>query len=62
MPTRFVPHAEIPLALLELSGAKASVVQVRAEAKDYIDTDAMLIDRLPVVTAPSRTANHDLGQ
>lgn len=29
-------------ALIDLGGAKASVVQQRAEAKDYIDIDAML--------------------
>jgi hypothetical protein len=29
-------------SLLDLSGTKASVVQVRAEAKDYIDIDAIL--------------------
>ena len=31
-------------ALIDLGGAKASVVQQRAEAKDYIDIDAMLAD------------------
>jgi hypothetical protein len=29
-------------ALLDLAGTMASVVQVRAEAKDYIDVDAIL--------------------
>jgi hypothetical protein len=29
-------------SLLDLAGMKASVVQVRAEAKDYIDVDAMI--------------------
>ncbi|MEQ1619355.1 MAG: nucleotidyl transferase AbiEii/AbiGii toxin family protein [Terricaulis sp.] len=29
-------------ALLDLAGTKASVVQVRAEAKDYLDLDALL--------------------
>lgn len=31
-------------SLLDLGGMKASVVQVRAEAKDYIDIDALLTD------------------
>ncbi len=30
------------LALLDLAGTKAAVVQVRAEAKDYLDLDAIL--------------------
>lgn len=30
-------------SLLDLAGTKASVVQVRAEAKDYIDIDALII-------------------
>jgi nucleotidyltransferase AbiEii toxin of type IV toxin-antitoxin system len=29
-------------SLLDLAGMKASVVQVRAEAKDYIDIDALM--------------------
>ena len=37
----------LPVAdLLDLSGAKVSVVQVRAEAKDYIDIGAMLKAKL----------------
>ena len=31
-------------SLLDLAGTKASVVQMRAEAKDYIDIDALLTD------------------
>jgi hypothetical protein len=31
-------------SLLDLAGMKASVVQMRAEAKDYVDIDAMLSD------------------
>jgi hypothetical protein len=31
-------------SLLDLAGTKASAVQVRAEAKDYIDIDALLTD------------------
>jgi hypothetical protein len=44
-------------SLLDLSGAKASVVQLRAEAKDYIDIDAMLTDgriTLPMALAAGR--------
>src|SRR5579863_6291382 len=32
-------------SLLDLAGTKASVVQVRAEAKDYIDLDALMTTR-----------------
>jgi hypothetical protein len=32
-------------SLLDLAGTKAAVVQQRAEAKDYIDVDAILTDR-----------------
>jgi len=39
-------------ALLDLAGMKASVVQLRAEAKDYIDIEAMLRDgRIDLPTA-----------
>jgi hypothetical protein len=39
-------------SLLDLAGTKASVVQVRAEAKDYIDIDALLSDgRIDLPTA-----------
>jgi len=39
-------------SLLDLAGTKASVVQVRAEAKDYLDLDALLTDgRLDLPTA-----------
>lgn len=39
-------------ALLDLAGMKASVVQVRAEAKDYLDIDALLTDgRVDLVEA-----------
>jgi len=31
------------LAFLDLAGTKASVVQLRAEAKDYIDIDALIM-------------------
>lgn len=31
-------------SLLDLAGTKVSVVQQRAEAKDYIDIDALLMD------------------
>jgi len=32
-------------SLLDIAGTKAAVVQVRAEAKDYLDIDALLKDR-----------------
>jgi hypothetical protein len=39
-------------ALLDMAGTKASVVQLRAEAKDYIDIDAILTDgRVDLETA-----------
>lgn len=39
-------------ALLDLAGTKVSVVQMRAEAKDYIDIDALLTDgRIDLPTA-----------
>lgn len=44
-------------SLLDLAGAKASVVQRRAEAKDYIDIDALLTDGridLPTALAAAR--------
>lgn len=44
-------------SLLDLAGTKASVVQVRAEAKDYIDIDALLTDGridLPMALAAGR--------
>ena len=44
-------------SLLDLAGTKASVVQVRAEAKDYIDIDALLTDGrigLPTALAAGR--------
>jgi hypothetical protein len=44
-------------SLLDLGGTKASVVQLRAEAKDYIDIDAMLTDGridLPMALAAGR--------
>ena len=41
-------------SLLDLAGTKASVVQARAEAKDYIDMDAMM--RLGKVDLPTALA------
>ena len=39
-------------SLLDLAGTKANVVQLRAEAKDYRDIDAILRDgRIDLVTA-----------
>ncbi len=43
--------------LLDLAGMKAAVVQMRAEAKDYLDIDAMLTDGridLPTALAAAR--------
>ncbi len=41
-------------SLLDLAGTKASVVQVRAEAKDYIDIDALLrVAKIDLPTAIS---------
>jgi hypothetical protein len=44
-------------SLLDLAGTKASVVQMRAEAKDYVDIDALLTDGridLPTALAAAR--------
>jgi hypothetical protein len=44
-------------SLLDLAGTKVSVVQMRAEAKDYIDIDALLTDGridLPTALAAAR--------
>ena len=44
-------------SLLDLAATKASVVQLRAEAKDYIDIDALLTDgriNLPTALAAAR--------
>ena len=44
-------------SLLDLAGTKASVVQVRAEARDYVDIDALLTDGridLPTALAAAR--------
>lgn len=41
-------------SLLDLAGTKASVLQVRAEAKDYIDMDALM--RLGKVSLPTALA------
>jgi hypothetical protein len=39
-------------SLLDLAGTKAAVVQMRAEAKDYVDIDALLLDgRVDLPTA-----------
>jgi hypothetical protein len=57
-----IPHLRPPLiaprnllrvaSLLDIAGTKASVVQQRAEAKDYVDIDAMLTDgRIDLPTA-----------
>jgi len=44
-PPLIAPDNGLQIAsLLDLSGAKARVVQMRAEARDYIDIDALLCD------------------
>ena len=44
-PPLAAPDNGLPVAsLLDLAGTKAAVVQVRAEAKDYADLDAILLD------------------
>lgn len=40
--------------MIDLAGTKASVVQVRAEAKDYLDIDAVM--RLGNISLPSALA------
>jgi hypothetical protein len=54
-PPRIAPDNGLQVAsLLDLAGTKASVVQQRAEAKDYIDIDAILTDgRVDLPTALS---------
>jgi Nucleotidyl transferase AbiEii toxin, Type IV TA system len=45
-------------SLLDLAGTKASVVQMRAEAKDYVDIDAILTEGridLPTALAGARS-------
>jgi len=58
LPPLIAPDNGLQVAsLLDLAGAKASVVQQRAEAKDYIDIDAMLTDGridLPMMLAAAR--------
>ena len=49
-------------SLLDLAGTKASVVQMRAEAKDYLDIDALLADgriALPLALAAARAIYGD---
>jgi hypothetical protein len=59
LPPLIAPDNGVRVAsLLDLAGTKASVVQVRAEAKDYIDIDALLNDGridLPNALAAART-------
>ena len=58
LPPLIAPDNGLQVAsLLDLAGTKASVVQVRAEAKDYIDIDAMMTDgriNLPTALAAGR--------
>jgi len=54
-PAHVVEENNLKVAsLLDLSGTKASVIQVRAEAKDYLDLDALL--RLGGVDLPTALA------
>ena len=57
-PPHIAPDIGLQVAsLLDLAGMKASVVQMRAEAKDYIDIDALLTDGridLPTALAAAR--------
>jgi hypothetical protein len=52
-PPSIAPDNGLQIAsLLDLAGMKASVVQMRAESRDYIDIDAMLADgRIDLPTA-----------
>ena len=58
LPPPIAPDNGLQVAsLLDLAGMKASVVQVRAEAKDYLDIDAVLTDGridLPAALASAR--------
>lgn len=58
LPPLIAPDNGLQVAsLLDLAGSKASVVQQRAEAKDYIDIDALLTDGridLPAALAAAR--------
>ena len=53
LPPLIAPDNGLQVAsLLDLAGMKASVVQMRAEAKDYLDVDAILSDgRIDLPTA-----------
>jgi hypothetical protein len=57
-PPLIAPDNGVQVAsLLDLAGMKASVVQMRAEAKDYMDIDALLTDGridLPTALAAAR--------
>ncbi|MEO8716008.1 MAG: nucleotidyl transferase AbiEii/AbiGii toxin family protein [Acetobacteraceae bacterium] len=57
-PPLIAPDNGVEVAsLLDLAGMKASVVQMRAEAKDYLDIDAILTDGridLPAALAAAR--------
>jgi hypothetical protein len=58
LPPHVAPDNGLRVAsLLDLAGMKASVVQMRAEAKDYLDIDAILADGridLPTALASAR--------
>lgn len=53
----------LPVAsLLDLAGTKASVVQLRAEAKDYIDIDALITAGKVDLSTALSAAQHIYGQ
>lgn len=59
LPRLFPPHIATDnglrvASLIDLAGTKASVLQMRAEAKDYVDMDALL--RLGKVSLPTALA------
>jgi hypothetical protein len=59
LPRLLPPHVAVDnglrvASLLDLAGTKASVLQMRAEAKDYIDMDALL--RLGHIDLPTALA------
>jgi hypothetical protein len=63
LPPDIAPGSGLQVAsLLDLAGTKASVVQQRAEAKDYLDIDAILIDGAVDLSAALRAAQAIFGE
>ena len=50
-PDRVVHPGVRVASLVDLAGTKAAVVQRRAEAKDYVDLDALVVSGIPLATA-----------